>query len=149
MDLSAAPQGLFSTLPEARKPWTEFVCSMGTQVVAIAILVWIPVLRPQLLDPPRHENAIALVPTPAPVNHQPQPVRVLQKPVLLAHLDPEAMHLPAPAPKPKAVEDAPAPEVRVATKKLDPLPPATGPIIPKQLVRTNVFSTQHPDATGY
>ena len=141
MDLSAAPQGLFSTLPEARKPWTEFVCSMGTQVVAIAILVWIPVLRPQLLDPPRHENAIALVPTPAPVNHQPQPVRVLQKPVLLAHLDPDAMHLPAPAPKPKAVEDAPAPEVTVATKKLDPLPPATGPIIPKQLVRTNVFST--------
>ena len=142
MELAAAPKGLFSTLPEARKPWTEFVCSMGTEAVAIAILLWIPILRPQIIDPPRRENAIALVPTPAPVNHQPQPVRVLEKPVLLAHLDPppEALRLPAPAPKPKAIEDAPAPEVRVATKKLDALPPSTAPLIPK-VVRTNVFST--------
>jgi len=140
MELSAAPQRPFSMLPEMRKPWTGFICSMGTEAVAIAILLWIPVLHPQLLDPPRHQNAIALVPTPAPVNHQPQPVRVVQKPVLLAHLDPppEALRLPAPAPKLKAIADAPAPEVRIPAKKLDPLPAA--PVIPKQLVRTNVFS---------
>jgi TonB family protein len=143
MEFSTSPQGPFSMLPETRKPWTEFVCSMGTEAVAIAILLWIPVLRPQILQPPHREHAIQLVPTPVPVNHQPQPVRVLQKPILLARLDPpaEALRLPAPAPKPKAVEDAPAPEVRVAPKKLDPLPPSTGPIVPKQLVRTNVFST--------
>jgi TonB family protein len=141
MGLSGFPQGPFSTLPETRKPWTEFVCSMGTQAIAVAILLWIPVLRPQILEPPRHDyHAIELVPTPVPVNHQPQPLRVLRQPVLLAALDPAALRLPAPAPKPKPVEDAPAPEVRVATKKLDPLPP-TGPIIPRQLVRTNVFST--------
>ena len=142
MELSAAPQGPFSMLPEMRKPWTGFICSMGTEAVAIAILLWIPVLHPQLLDPPRHQNAIALVPTPAPVNHQPQPpVRIVQKPVLLAHLDPppEALRLPAPTPKPRPVADAPAPEVRIPAKKLDPLPAA--PVIPKQLVRTNVFST--------
>jgi len=142
MELSAAPQGPFSMLPGMRKPWTGFICSMGTEAVAIAILLWIPVLHPPLLDPPRHQNAIALVPTPATVNHQPQPIRVVQKPVLLAHLDPpaEALRLPAPTPKPRAVADAPAPEVRIATKKLDPLP-AAGPVVPKQLVRTNVFST--------
>jgi TonB family protein len=142
MELSAAPQGPFSMLPEMRKPWTGFVCSMGTEAVAIAILLWIPVLHPQLLDPPRRQNAIALVPTPAPVNHQPQPIRIVQKPVLLAHLDPppEALRLPAPIPKPKAIADAPVPEVRIPAKKLDPLP-AAGPVIPKQLVRTNVFST--------
>jgi len=141
MELSAPPQGLFSMLPEGRKPWSEFFCSMGTEAVAIAILLWIPVLTPHVVDPPQHYNAIALVPTPAPVNHQPQPVRVLEKPVLVAHLDPppEALRLPAPTPKAKPVEDTPAPEVRVATKKLEPLPPS--PIVPKQLVRTNVFST--------
>ena len=144
MGFSAFPEGPFSTLPEARKPWTEFVCSMGTQAVAVAILLWIPILQPHILETPRRNyHAIELVPTPVPVNHQPQPVRILQQPVLLAHLDPpaEALRLPTPVPRPKAVEDAPAPEVRVATKKLDPLPPTTGPIIPRQLVRTNVFST--------
>jgi TonB family protein len=83
-----------------------------------------------------------LVPTPVPVNHTPQ--RQLPKPVLVAELDPPpaALRLPDPQPRPKPkVEDAPAPEVRIATKKLDPLPPSTAPVIPKQLVRTNLFST--------
>ena len=136
--------GLFSLLPETRKkPWTEFACSMATQAVALLILISVPLFRPQLLETARHDyNAIALVPTPAPVNHQPQPVRVLKTPVLEAHLEPtpEALHLPAPTPKPRVVEDAPAPEVKVSTK-VDSLPPTTGPIVPKQLVRTNVFST--------
>jgi TonB family protein len=39
------------------------------------------------------------------------------------------------------VESTPAPEVKIAEKKLDPLPPSTAPVIPKQLVRTNLFST--------
>jgi TonB family protein len=38
------------------------------------------------------------------------------------------------------VEDAPAPDVKVVPRKLDPLP-ASAPAIPKQIVRTNVFST--------
>ncbi len=36
---------------------------------------------------------------------------------------------------------APAPEVKIATRKPDPLPPTPAPMIPKQIVRTNVFST--------
>jgi TonB family protein len=87
-------------------------------------------------------RAVALVPTPAPVNHEPQPLRELPKPQLMAKLDPSpvALRLPAAVPKPKVIEDAPVPEVRVASKKLDPLLSA-GPVIPRQLVKTNVFST--------
>jgi len=123
-------------------PWTEFVMSYGTQAVVIAILVWIPVLHPEILEGPKKDyHAIELVPTPVPVNHTPQ--RQLPKPVVVAELDPPpaALRLPAPQPQPKPrVEDTPAPEVKVATKKLDPLPPSAT-IIPKQIVRMNTFST--------
>jgi len=134
---------LFSSLPPWRTPWSELVLSYGVQAVVITILVWIPVLHPEILEGPKKDyHAIELVPTPVPVNHAPQ--RQLPKPVLLAQLDPPpaALRLPDPQPRPKPkVEDAPAPEVKIATKKLDPLPPSTAPVIPKQLVRTNLFST--------
>jgi TonB family protein len=134
---------LFSSLPPWRTPWSELVLSYGVQAVAITILVWIPVLHPEILEGPKKDyHAIELVPTPVPVNHAPQ--RQLPKPVLVAQLDPPpaALRLPDPQPRPKPkVEDAPAPEVKIATKKLDPLPPSTAPVIPKQLVRTNLFST--------
>jgi TonB family protein len=134
---------LFSSLPKWRAPWHEFLLSYGTQIVVIAILVWIPVLHPEILEQPKKDyHAIELVPTPVPVNHAPQ--RQLPKPVLQAKLDPPpaALRLPAPQPqpKPKVVEEAPVPEVKVATKKLDPLP-VSAPIMPKQAVKTNVFST--------
>src|SRR6266700_2476813 len=131
---------LFSSLPKWRAPWYEFVLSYGTQAVVIAILVWIPVLHPEILEGPKKDyHAIELVPTPVPVNHDPQ--RQLPKTVLVAKFDPPppTLRLPAPQPKPK-VEDIPAPEPKIAAKKLDPLPP-TAPVIPKQIVRTNVFST--------
>jgi len=135
---------LFSSLPRWKMPWTEFVLSYGTQAVVIAILVWIPVLHPEILESPKKDyHAIELVPTPVPVNHTPQR-QLPPKPVLVANLDPPpaALRLPPPQPQPKPkVEDTPAPEVKVATKKLDALPPSTAPVVPKQIVRTNVFST--------
>jgi TonB family protein len=142
-----APQStqssLFSSLPPWRTPWSELVLSYGVQAVVIVILAWIPVLHPEILEGPKKDyHAIELVPTPVPVNHAPQ--RQLPKPVLVARLDPPpaALRLPDPQPQPKPkVEDAPAPEVKIATKKPDPLPPSTAPVIPKQLVRTNLFST--------
>jgi TonB family protein len=140
VSLSSGPY-LFSSLPKWRAPWYEFVLSYGTQAVVIAILAWIPVLHPEILEGPKKDyHAIELVPTPVPVNHAPQ--RQLPKPVLVAELDPppSALRLPAPQPKPK-VEEALAPEVKIATRKLDPIPPSTAPVIPKQIVRTNVFST--------
>src|ERR1700716_3809632 len=140
---SARSQSLFSLLPESKTPWTEFVFSFGTQSLAIALLLGVRFLQPVILE--THENnyrAIQLVPTPPQVNHQPQPVRLVQEPVITARVDPapEALRVPAAQPKPKA-EDAPAPELRIATKKLEPLPLNLTPVITKQLVRTNVFST--------
>ncbi len=140
---SARSQSLFSPLPESKAPWTEFAFSFGTQSVAIALLLGVRLLQPSVLET-RDNNyrAIQLVPTPAPVNHQPQPMRLLHEPVNVARLDPppEALRLPVAQPRPKP-EVAPAPEVRIAPKKLDPLPPNVTPVIPRQIVRTNVFST--------
>lgn len=130
----------FSLLPKPRTPWSELVCSYGLQAIIVAIFVWIPVLHPQVLEASKHNyQTIELVPTPPPVNHAPQ--RRLPVPVMVARLDPPPTALRLEAPRPKAkVEDTPAPEVKIAEKKLEPLPPTTAPIIPK-VVRTNVFST--------
>jgi TonB family protein len=139
--LYSEPSILFSTLPKWRAPWHEFVLSYGVQAVVIAILVWIPVLHPEVMEGPKKDyHAIELVPTPVPENHEPQ--RQLRSPVM-AKLDPPpaALRLPAPQPQPKAkVEVLPPPEVKLAAKKLEPVP-TPAPVIPKQIVRTNVFST--------
>jgi hypothetical protein len=132
---------LFSSLPKWKAPWSDFALSYTTQAIIVAILVWIPVLHPEILEQPKKDyHAIELVPTPVPVDHTPQ--RQL-KPVQVARLDPppSTLRLPAPQPQPKPkVEDTPVPEVKVETKKLDPLP-AVKPVMPKQGVKTNVFST--------
>jgi TonB family protein len=137
---SARPQSLFSLLPESKAPWTEFVLSFGIQSVAVALLLGVHLLQPAALEP-RENNyrAIQLVPTPAPVSHTPQP---MQQPVIEARVAPapEALRLPAAQTKPRS-EDAPAPEVKIAAKKLAPLPPSITPVMPRQIVRTNVFST--------
>jgi TonB family protein len=141
--LSADGSALFSTLPRWRAPWSEFVLSYGLQATLIAAFFWVPVLTPQIVESKKDYHAIELVPTPVPENHEPQ--RRLKEPTLLAKLNPvdpptNALHLAAPQPQPKArVEDAPAPEVKIAAKKVDVPPPV--PVIPKQAVRTNLFST--------
>jgi TonB family protein len=144
MSSSASQESLFSLLPETRTPWTEFVFSTGTQAVVVALLVWVRLLHPGIVSAPEHNfRSILLVSTPVPVNHQPQPPQI-QKPQLIAHLDPptNALRLPAPQPKvPVRVENDPAPKVTIAPQKLDPLPRDPAPVIPRQAVKTNVFST--------
>lgn len=134
---------LFSPLPKWKKPWYEFILSYGAQSIAIAILVWVPILHPEIIEPPKRDyHAIELVPTPVPENHEPQ--RQLPQRILVAELDPPpaAMRLAAPQPLPKPkVEDAPAPEVKVTTKQAEVLPVSTVPVIPKKPVQTNLFST--------
>jgi TonB family protein len=141
MSPSPDESALFSSLPRWKAPWHEFVLSYGAQAVIIAILVWIPVLHPQILENAvRDYHAVELVPTPVPVNHEAQ--RQLPKPVVLAKIvpPPAALRLPAPLPRVK-VEDTPAPEVKIAAKKIDSLPAPTAAALPKQIVRTNLFST--------
>jgi TonB family protein len=144
MSSSASQEPLFSLLPETRKPWTEFVFSSGTQALVIAFLIWVRLLHPAVFSPPEHiYRSMGIVTTPVPVNHQPQPLTRL-KPVLVANLDPapNALRLPAPQPKaPPKAEDVAAPVVKMAAKKEDIIPVNSAPVIPKQAVKTNVFST--------
>src|ERR1700728_1407173 len=139
----SAPQATpFALLPKTRPPWTEFVFSTGTQACLIAFVLWLRLLHPTILAAPEHTfRSVQLVSTPVPVNHQPQPIRSLPKPELVANLDPpaSALHLPSPRVKAVKVEEAPAPTVSIATKKFDQLPLNSAPVIPK-VVRTNVFS---------
>src|SRR5271169_3969147 len=120
MSSSASQETFFSLLPETRTPWTEFAFSTGAQAIAVAFLVWVRLLYPTVVSPPEHTfQSIQLVSTPVPVNHEPQPVRLLQKRsvVLLAHLDSpaSALRLPAPHPKtPVTLDDDPAPMVSMA-----------------------------------
>jgi TonB family protein len=134
---------LFSVLPKWKTPWSELVLSYGVQAIAIGILVWIPVLNPQILEgPARDYHFVNLVPTPVPENHAPQPR--LPRPVLLAKVEPPSTALKLPAPekqvRPKIV-NTPAPEIKITSRKQDVLPPSTTPAIPKRIVATNLFST--------
>src|SRR6266446_2989009 len=144
MSSSASQETLFSLLPKTRTPWTEFVFSTGTQALAIALLAWVRLLHPAVFSPQEHiYHSMGILTPPVPVNHQPQPASKF-KPVVVANLDPPANALRLPAPQPKArvkVEDAPAPTVSIAPRKLDALPLNSAPVIPKQAVKTNVFST--------
>jgi TonB family protein len=133
----------FSLLPKWRTPWSEFLLSYGVQAVIVGVAVWIPVLHPEILESPKKDyHAIELVPTPAPVSHEAQhqlPPRRIE--IAKVETPSPALRLSAPAPRPRSrVEDAPAPEVKIAEKKLESLPPSNAPVIPK-VVRTNVFST--------
>src|SRR5580658_4665838 len=145
MSSPASQESLFSLLPETRKPWTEFVFSTGMQAAVVVLLIWVRVLYPNVVAAPEHTfRSIELVSTPVPVNHQPQPPLRVRQPVVVARVDPpaDALRLPAPLPKtPVKVQDETAPTVAIAASKLEPLPPASAPVIPKQAVRTNVFST--------
>jgi TonB family protein len=143
--MSQTPESaLFGMLPERRPPWKEFVFSVGTQSAAVWLLAWVGVFHPEVLAPPSHDyHFVQLVNTPLPVNHEPAPVRVIQPP-LREHLtdpSPDALRVPAEI-KTKARADDPltAPKIQVAASKTPSVAPAA-PVIPRQLVKTNVFST--------
>jgi len=143
----ASDNDLFSSLPERRPPWKEFIFSMGTQGLTLLGLIWVGVLFPQVIDLPNHDyHFIALVSTPPPVNHTPAPVRVFKTtpPPVVAAVEPrpEALRVPEEIRRAKPQpEDLPvAPKVSLAATKPVVLPP-TKAVIPRQLVKTNVFST--------
>jgi len=140
--MSQAPDhGLFSLLPQKRTPWWEFALSTGAQGLLVAIAVWVAVLRPQVLIPTRDYHFVEMVSTPPPVNRVPAPVRILQPSVAALKPPPETLRVIAPVLRPKVQPETPpaAPKIEIANKVV-PLPPDS-PVIPKQLVKTNVFST--------
>jgi TonB family protein len=140
---SAPYHGPFSLLPERRPPWKEFIFSFSSQGLGLFLLAWLAVLHPEVLVPPTHDyHFIRLVETPAPINHQPQPPRVLKQEVTRLETPTEpALRLP-PEVKPRLQHDESlqAPKIELASKTAPMIPPAA-PVIPRQPVKTNVFST--------
>ena len=145
MNLPSSPGSvLFSSLPKWQVPRSEFLVSYGLQAAIIAVFFWVPVLTPPVLESKKDYHAIELVPTPVPETHETQ--KQLARPLLAAKLErinpaSAAIRLAAPPPQPPAkVPDTPAPTVQVTSRQLDPVPTLL-PTMPKQIVRTNLFSS--------
>jgi TonB family protein len=89
--------------------------------------------------PERDYHFVQLVNTPPPVNHEPAPVRVI-RPRVVEELPQEVLRLPPEAPRKKPDELPTAPKINLAATQPVPLPPSAVKI-PRQLVKTDVFST--------
>ena len=134
--------GMFSLLPEPKTRWKEFAFGYAVTMTAIGVLLLVAVLRPHIITQAMREyHMIGLVDNPPPVNHEPAPVRVIPQPKVVSQLkEPIPDNLRLTAPKPKVqVPDEVAPKVLAETKPA-PIIDAK-PVIPRQLVKTNVFST--------
>src|SRR5437868_1713045 len=130
--------GLFSLLPERRPPWKQFVFSFAVESVALFVLGWIGVLHPNVLRAPIHDyHFVQLVPTPVPVNHEPAPIRMIRAPVVarVPIPSPDALKLPQ-----QNKTEITTPKVEIAENKPAPVETAQ-PVIPRQMVKTDVFST--------
>jgi len=143
--VGTAQSSLFSSLPSRRPPFGKFFFCMVAESLALVALAWVGVLHPEILPQPiRDYHFISLVNTPVWVNHEPAPVRYIEPPAeAQVEVPREVLRVPA-AQKPKlAQEEVTAPKVEIATAKPLTLPAA--PAIPRELVRTNVFSTGNSD----
>jgi TonB family protein len=140
---SQASQLTLGLLPETRAPWEKFVFSYGVQSLVLTFFVVAALLHPEILVMPVHDyHFVSLVNTPPPVPQKPAPVRNFPTPKIAEMVTPrpEALRVPAELrPPKKEVPEVQAPKVELAAK-LEPIPDVK-PAIPKQLVRTNVFST--------
>ena len=133
---------LFSPLPEARPPWWKMLLTMGAEIVGLGIIALLILISPVgNVDVRKVITSIELVETPPPVNHEPQPIRKLTPPPAppIEEIK-QALKMPAPViPKPKIEEEVKAPKIEVASKRpVIDIPP---PKMPKELVKTNVFTT--------
>lgn len=141
---SQAQQLTLGLLPTTRTRWEKFLVGYGAQSVLLTFFVIAGVLHPEVLVMPVHDyHFVHLVETPAPIPQAPAPIRNFPVPKLaqLVTPRPDALRVPSELVRPKKVEtpDVQAPQVKLAAK-MENLPDSR-PIIPKQLVRTNVFST--------
>jgi len=131
-------------LPERSKPWKEFVFSLGTQSAIVAVLIALALLQPKgMISGNRYLTR--LVNTPAAVNHQSAPPRIIpleiKSPAISLKVSSiEAIRIPQRNRVIMPRQETPvAPKVELASKVV-PLP-SVAPVMPKQLVKTNVFST--------
>ena len=126
----------FATLENSRPPVKEFMVTMAVQGLGLFLLTYVGLLSTGTLPvPSRAYRYIPLVSTPAPLNVEPAPLNVVRAPRIARMIPaPEVRQTPR-------IEIAPvAPRIEVATTKPVQLPPTVA-VIPRQLVKTNTFST--------
>jgi TonB family protein len=131
-------------LPEPRARWQKFVFSYGVQSLVLTFALVSAVMHPEMLEIPlRDYHFVNLVNNPPPVPQKPAPVRNFPPPKVAEVVPPrpEALRVPKELTPPKKVQvpEVQPPKVELAAK-LDRIPDSK-PAMPKQLVRTNVFST--------
>ena len=137
-----AHSDVFCLLPETRPPWKEFGFSVGTQsiIVLVAILLW--ALLPHAVIPAHDHHFVRLVDAPHPMDRVPapeQPIKVSAQ-AEFKTFTPDPIKVPVVAKPQRGVERASvAPDIQPA-QKLIKLPQTT-PLIPREAVKTNVFST--------
>lgn len=141
---SQASQLTLGLLPERRTPWEKFVFSYSIQSLVVAFFVLAAIVYPEVMVLPVHDyHFVSLVSTPPPVPQRPAPVKNFPVPKIAQVVTPrpEALRVPAEltAPKKPEVPDVQAPKVTLAASKV--VLPDAKPAIPRQLVKTNVFST--------
>jgi TonB family protein len=141
---SPASQLTLGLLPQPRARWQKFVFSYGVQAIILTSAVVSAIAHPELLEmPTRDYHFVSLVNTPPPAPLKPAPVRTFPTPKVAEVVTPrpDALRVPKElVPQKKAeVPEVQAPKVELAAK-LEAIPDSK-PIMPKQLVRTNVFST--------
>lgn len=134
-------------LPEPGTRWGRFVVSYGVQSLVLVFFVIMAIAHPEILVMPVHDyHFIGLVNTPPPVPQAPAPiVRNLPPPPTPKVAEvvtprPEALRVPRELvpPKKEPVADVQPPKMTLAASKA--LIPDAKPFIPRQPVKTNVFS---------
>jgi TonB family protein len=126
----------FATLESGRPPVKEFILTMAVQTLGLFLLTYVGLLSTGVLPvPSRAYRYIPLIATPTPVTVEPAPLKVFRAPQIARVIPaPEVRQTPR-------IETAPiAPRIEVATTKPVPLPPTVA-VIPRELVKTNTFST--------
>ncbi len=125
-----------SLLESGRPPWRAFAASLFLQSLAVLLLLGVPLLFPDTIEPLRNYRLTLLLPVPElppPPKPRPRPVApvemaraetpqpVVETPVERRILAPKfTSPIARPKAKPLAVENAEAPQVAAAIKALDP-----------------------------
>ena len=139
---SQPSQMTLGLLPEPRTRWGRFILSYGMQSAMVTFFLLAAILHPEVLVLPGHDyHFIGLVATPPPVPQAPAPVKHFPVPTITEPVAPrpEAMRVPAELVRKKPdVPEEQAPKVTLAAKK--EILPDVKPEIPRQPVKTNVFS---------
>lgn len=143
MNFRAPDKIPFSMLPERRAPWKQFGLSAVTHIIALLALIAFGSFAPRVVRPDtRDYRFTSLVEAPPVVNHEQKPIPP-RPPEVVRSEAPQQLPVIHLAPEKKVVvhqEETPVtPQIEISTRQL-PVQPIT-PVIPKQMIKTNVFST--------